>query len=271
MTISDKINVTYFLYLKLVKLMTIYVEVIFIINFIFDFCLLLTVDLLLKRHITYKRVLVGALVGEISMLSLILKLSNIELFIFKILLSILMSIITFKYKSIKYTLYNTIHLYFSGIILGGFITYIYNEFRINREYSIKYLIILIISPIIFIIYYKITNSFKNNYNNRYKITFDYDNNHFEGIGYLDSGNKLTSPISGKPIILVEKEYIKNHRLKLLPVPYNALNHSGVIYCFKPYNLYINGNKMNNILIGISDIKFHIDGCNVLLNVRMENI
>ena len=53
--------------------MIVYVEVIFIINFIFDFCLLLTVDLLLKRHVSYKRVLLGALVGEASMLTFTLK------------------------------------------------------------------------------------------------------------------------------------------------------------------------------------------------------
>lgn len=251
--------------------MIVYVEVIFIINFVFDFCLLLTVDLLLKRHVSYKRVLLGALVGEASMLTFTLKLSNIELLIFKVLLSIIMSVVTFKYKSVKYTLYNTLHLYFTGIILGGFITYLYNEFQVNREYSIRYIIILIISPIVLMIYYYIIKRFKNNYNNRYNVIIDYSCGHFEGVGFLDSGNKLVSPISNKPIILVEKEYIKNHKLKLLPVPYNALNHSGIVYCFKPDKIIINNNTYDNVLIGLSDVSFNIEGCNVLLNARMEII
>ena len=251
--------------------MTVYIEVIFLINFIFDACLLLTVDLVLKRGVKIKRILIGALIGEISMISLILNVNYLMMTIFKILLTVLMSVITFGYKNIKYTTYNIVHLYFTGIILGGFITYLYNEFNVNPEYSVSYIIILVSSPIIFIVYCYIAKKFKNNYNNRYKVSFDYDGGHFDGIGYLDSGNKLTSPINGKIIILVEKDYIQYHKLRLLPIPYNALNHKGIVNCFKPFNLCINGKKIDNVLIGLSDFKFNIDGCEVLLNARMEDL
>ncbi len=99
----------------------------------------------------------------------------------------------------------------------------------------------------------------------------YDGNEFIGTGYLDSGNKLVSPISGKKIILIEKEYILYHKLKLTPIPYNALNHHGLIYCFKPDSVTVDGHEYKDILIGLSEVKFNIDGCNALLNARMENI
>ena len=182
-----------------------------------------------------------------------------------------MSIVAFNYRDFKYTLYNVIYLYLLGIVLGGFVTYLYNEFQINREYSIKYVILLVLSPLILIIYYKLMRKFKTNYNNRYTVLIDYENTHYEGVGFLDSGNKLVSPISGKPIILIEKEYITLHKLKLLPVPYNALNHHGILNCFKPEKVMINGIEIDNVLIGLSDVKFNIDGVSILLNARLEGI
>lgn len=249
----------------------VYVDLIILINFIFDFSLLLSVDLLLKRNASWIRVILGSLVGGLSIITMFIQFTRIPLFIFKILLSVFMSIATFNYRDFKYTLYNVIYLYLLGIVLGGFVTYLYNEFQINREYSIKYVILLVLSPLILIIYYKLMRKFKTNYNNRYTVLIDYENTHYEGVGFLDSGNKLVSPISGKPIILIEKEYITLHKLKLLPVPYNALNHHGILNCFKPEKVIINGVEIDNVLIGLSDVKFNIDGVSILLNARLEGI
>lgn len=249
----------------------VYVDLVILINFIFDFSLLLAVDLLLKRNASWIRVSLGSIIGELSIVTLFINFNSYTLFIFKIFLSILMSLVTFSYKDIKYTFYNVIYLYLLGIILGGFVTYLYNEFQINREYSLKYVIILLLSPLILVIYYKLMRMFKTNYNNRYNVSIEYEQTHYEGIGFLDSGNKLVSPISGKPIILVEKEYITLHKLKLLPIPYNALNHHGILKCFKPERVMINGKEIKNVLIGLSDIKFNIDGVSILLNARLEDL
>ncbi len=251
--------------------MIIYLDLIFVVNLVFDFALLLTVDLLLKRKSSYKRTLLGALSGELSMITIFINFNRINLFLLKNSISLIMSIISFGFKDIKYTFYNVIYLYLVGTILGGFTYYLYNEFQIDMTYSFRYIIILILSPLVLLIYYRLTKRFKNNYNNRYDLLIKYDGLEFRGTGYLDSGNKLVSPISGKPIILVEKEYIKNHKLKLLPVPFNALNHHGIVNCFKPDEVYVNGKSQTGVLIGISEVKFNIEGVNALLNARMEGL
>lgn len=252
-------------------IMVIYLDLIFIINLIFDSSCLLTVDLLLKRNSKVFRIILGGLVGELSMITLFVHLNTLNMFFFKLALTLLMVTVAFSYKDIKYTFYNSIYLYLVGIILGGFEYYLYNEFQVNSTYSLKYLFILVLSPLALIIYYKLTKKFKNNYNNRHSLKVLYEGNTFEGVGYLDSGNKLTSPLNGKIIVLVEKEYIIYHKLKLFPIPYNALNHHGLLYCFTPQEVYVDGKIQNNILIGLSEVKFNIDGCNALLNARMENI
>ncbi len=242
-----------------------------LINFVFDFTLLNIVDLLLKRRSKLIRLILASLVGEISLITLFISFTNIYSAIFKILLSISMCITAFNYKNVKYTFYNTIYLYLCGIILGGFMTYIYNEFKINREYSIQYIIVLLLALIFLYLYYRGILIFKNNYRNRFKVNIDYGANHYEGLGFLDSGNKLVSPFSGNPIILVEKEYISLHRLKIIPVPYNALNYHGILKCFKPDKLTIEGQIYKNVLIGISEERFNIDGCSVLLNIKLEGL
>ncbi len=251
--------------------MVIYVDLIFIINFIFDTALLLTVDLLLKRGVRYRRVILGALVGELSMVTLFFSFNSFENFVFKVVLSIMMCLAAFSYKDLKYTVMNTVYLYLVGMILGGFEYYLYNEFRMNSEYGLKYLIILFLSPIVLIVYYKFTMKLKNNYNNRHSLEIYYQEEYFKGVGYLDSGNRLLCPINGKKIILVEKEYIVHHKLKLIPVPYNALNHHGIVYCFTPKVVLVDGKKYDDVMIGLQEKSFNIDGVNALLNARMENL
>lgn len=251
--------------------MVIYLDLIFLINLIFDGSLLLTVDLLLKRNTKYFRILVGSIIGELSMITLFVNMGNVGNDLFKILLNLLMCLGAFSFKDVRYTFYNFIYLYLVGIILGGFEYYLYNEFKVGGQFGIKYLIILTLSPIILIAYCKLSKKFKNDYNNRHSLKVLYDGGEFEGIGYLDSGNKLVSPINGKIIVLVEKEYIVHHKLRLIPIPYNALNHHGIIYCFSPDHVYVDGTEHQNIMIGLSEVKFNIEGCNALLNARMENL
>lgn len=249
--------------------MVVYIDFVFLINFIFDATLLYSVDTLLKRNVSIWRILLGALLGEISMISLFIDIDNNTL---KIALSTIMCLATFSYKNFRYTLMNIIYLYLGGTILGGFEYYLFNEFQIGSTLSIKYLIVLILSPLVLFIYNILEKNIKNDYNNRHKIKILYgDSLFFEGTGYLDSGNSLICPITGKKIILVEKEYILYHKLKVFPVPYNALNHHGLIYCFTPKCTYVDDREYDDLLVGLSENAFHIDGVNVLLNSRMEDL
>lgn len=251
--------------------MVIYWDVVMLINFVFDFTLLLTVDCLLKRNTSKWRIVLGDLIGELSMLTLFIHFNRFEMFLFKVVLNLAMVVSTFSYKDLKYTIYNGIYLYLIGMILGGFEFYLYNEFRVGGKFGVKYLIVIFLSPLILYIYGKLSRKVKNDYNNRHSLRIVYEGGVFEGTGFLDSGNKLVSPLSGKPIVLVEKEYIMHHKLKLVPIPYNALNHHGLLFCFNPSELFVDGVLYKNVMVGLSEVKFNIDGCNALLNARMEKL
>ena len=157
--------------------MKVYVDLIILLNFYLDFLLLMTTSITLKRNVTIKRVILGTLVGSISIIFLFWSINNIMLFIFKIIIAISMNIITFKYKDLKYTLNNLGYFYMISIILGGFLYYLNLEFSythigmifINKGISVNAIFLIIISPLILYIYYRQAKKFKTNFNLIYEI------------------------------------------------------------------------------------------------------
>ncbi|MDE5539052.1 MAG: sigma-E processing peptidase SpoIIGA [Bacilli bacterium] len=98
--------------------MVIYIDLVFLINFILDLLLLLTVNVALKRYSRFFKLVLGAVLGSISLVSLFLHLNSITLSLLKVLMGILMCLVAFGYKNIRYTFYNVIYLYMTSISLG---------------------------------------------------------------------------------------------------------------------------------------------------------
>ncbi len=258
--------------------MIIYVDLVFLINFILDFLLLLTVNIALKRYSKISRLLLGSLFGSISLLSLFIPFSSTLLTILKLLMGVGMSIISFGYKNIKYTFYNIIYLYMTSIILGGFLYYLKTTFSYQNNglvfyyqgLTINYLILLFIAPFILYVFLKSIKVLKEVKNYYYKVNIILENNNFTLTGFLDTGNKLKDPVTNKPIILINKKILKGE-LKIrspMYIPYNSLNNHGLLEVIKPKKLIINNKELNNYLIGLSDTNFKLNGIECLLNYQL---
>ena len=52
------------------------------------------------------------------------------------------------------------------------------------------------------------------------------------------------------------------------VPYNSLNHHGLIECIKPKYIIVNDKKLVNYLIGLSEESFKLNGIDCLLNYKI---
>lgn len=260
--------------------MKIYVDLLFLINIFFDFILLLTVSIILKRHIKIYRIILGSLVGGVSIFFLFLNINTIILFILKIFIAIFMILVTFKYKDIKYFIKNISYLYLVSIILGGAL-YLFNiEFSYknnglifyNNGMSINIIILLIISPIILYLYIKEMKEYKNNYDKYYKIKITFNNNKtIELNAFLDTGNNLIDPYKKRPIVLVEYNIIKKYIIneKLLIVPFNTIKEKSLLECIKVKNIIINNKEYKNILIGLIKEKIYIDGIECILNNNID--
>ena len=237
--------------------MTIYLDAVFFLNFFFDFLLLLTISVTLKRNIKLKKVF--------------------TLFLFKIVLSILMIMITFGFKDCKYFFSNLAYFYMTSIVLGGFLYFLNLSFRENvsglifiyDDVSINYFFLIIISPVILYIYYKQQRE-QNYYNKTLPVTLTLTNGKILKLsGFIDTGNKLIDPISKKKIILINQKKIQgsiNIRSPMY-VPYNTLNHHGLLKCIKIKTLEIGGIKKSDYLLGISEDDLLNNGIDCLLNFK----
>ena len=259
--------------------MKIYLDYILLINFSFDFILLFCVATILRRNIKLKNIILGALFGSLTTFILFLKVNSIQLFLIKLITSIIMVNITFKYKNFKYFFKNIIYLYIVSMFLGGTLYFLNIESSYKHNglvfyhsgLSINVIILLIITPIIIYTYIKQLLDLKLNYSLYYKVDIKYNNQLLKLNAYLDTGNRLYDPISNIPIIIISKREIQNvTKYKL--IPYSTISESNLIKCIKPDYIKIN-NKIitKNVLIGLVE-KIEMEGGGCILNPTIiENL
>lgn len=258
----------------------IYLDLVFFLNFFFDLLLLVTVKLLLRRNVAFKRLLLASLFGSLSVFLLFLRINSLELFCFKLLISILMLLISFGYHNIRYFFKNFVFLYLVSSFLGGFLYFLNNSFAYKREglvffhkgLSINIIFLVLISPFVIYIYIKENKILKSMYNHYYPVKILFSNSFQLNItGFLDTGNNLVDPISKKVVIFVSKNLVKGKLKgeKEYFVPYQTIGSGGLISCYKAKKIYINKKEFNNILIGVTEANFHFDQVECLLNNRLK--
>lgn len=248
--------------------MKIYLDFVFTINFFFDFILLYGTSKILKKVLSLKRLLLGSLVGTLTLLFLFIDLSSPELLLLKIVISVFMILITFGKKEI---LKNLTYFYLLSIILGGSLyllditaTYENKGFLfVKNKYTINFILMIIISPIIIGKYIKEQTAYKTKISHKYKIEIYLNSNKYTLEAILDTGNTLTDPYKKRPVILIDKE-INYKRKKVIYVPYKALNTTGVIPCILPDKIIINNKEFKNCLLGLSKDKFSLEGVSCIL-------
>ncbi len=243
--------------------MTVYIDLVILLNYFFDFLILLTVNITLKRNINIKKILLTSLIGELSLFGFLLS-NKYLLIILKIETSILLNILTFKFKDIFYTTTNTLYFYMVSIILGGFIYYL----KLN---NLSYLFILLLVPIILFIYIKQNQNMKTITNKTYPLTIYFPNKRKISLtGFVDTGNKLKDPITKKWVILVNKKLLKGVVRIRTPiyVPYHSLNNKGLVECIRPEKLVIEGKEYTNFLIGLMDNKIMINSSDCIINLEI---
>ncbi len=242
------------------------------INFCFDFLILLSVSLALKRNIRLFKVVLGSCIGSLTTFLLFFNINSFELFLFKSLVSIMMCLITFGYKNKLYTFKNIIFLYFISMFLGGTLYCLNIEFSYFHEglifyhkgVSINVIVLIILSPLILHYYIKQLKDLKTNYSNYYKIDIIYNNKRIKLNGFLDTGNKLIDPISESPVIIVEEKNFKNID-KYTIIPFSTINDTSVIKCIKPDYVYIdNLLYKKQVRIGLVK-KIEMEGVGCILN------
>lgn len=243
--------------------MTIYIDLVILLNYFFDSLILLTVNTTLKRNISLKKILFVSLLGELSLLGFLLS-NKYLLILLKLEISLILNILTFKYKDIFYTVTNVLYFYMVSIILGGFVYYL----KLN---NLSYFFILLLVPLILYLYIKQNLNMKTTINKTYPLTIYFPNKRKLSLtGFVDTGNKLRDPVTKKWVVLVNKKLLQGVIRIRTPiyVPYHSLNNKGLVECIKPEKLVIEGKEYTNFLIGLMDSKVMINSSDCILNLEI---
>lgn len=274
--------------------MTIYIDLIFLENIFMNSIIIYATAIILKKEIKILRILLGSLIGAIY--ACIYYISHMEIYssvILKIILSFAIIYISFNSKTIKSFARELLIFYLTSFTFGG-VTFALLYFISPGEvlfqngalvgiYPLKMILIGgIIGFIIIVISFK---SIKNKIAKRdmmciINITFEEKIVSLKAI--IDTGNFLKEPISKKPVIIVEKnalkdlipadildnlqdiingkmEISKKYLAKISLIPFSALGtENGLLLGIKPDNFMINYQEKTinnkNVVIGIYDKK-----------------
>lgn len=197
--------------------MTIYLDIVLIENLCMNYIILFATGFIMKIKLRHIRMIVSALLGGIYAI-----LSYIQLFPFysnmlvKIVLSICMVYIAFVPKGIKGMVKHLIMFYLVSFVFGGcafaLLYFVKPEdiFMINGVYIGTYPVkIALLGGIVgFVITYNAFKIVKNRIGKKailYDVEIRVDEKVSTIKAMLDTGNGLKEPITGSPVMIVEKE------------------------------------------------------------------
>ena len=102
--------------------MKIYIDLFFLFNVIMDFMIILGTSIILKRNSNLIRIIISSLTGGVSS---ILLFGNINKILIEVISIIVMMLISFGYKGVKYVFRNIFYMYLLSTLIGGII-YLFN-------------------------------------------------------------------------------------------------------------------------------------------------
>ena len=254
--------------------MTVYADVLVFLNGVITYFLLLCVCAFFKFRPKTYRLILGAVLGGISALTVFLPDLNAFAGIFtRITACVIIIFATFSIKNrvrfLKYTLaFLTVTYIFGGATLA--LTELFNIKSIMCINGVCYFdiepLFLILSSGAIYLFIRFLLLFKRKTADEqtiYNCIIEKDGVTVGFRGINDTGNSLCDPYFGSPVAIVEKSILQpvlelEPKTYLIPIKSVAVN--STIYCFRPSAFYIEKSdksiKINDITIGICETKIH---------------
>ncbi|MEH7387558.1 sigma-E processing peptidase SpoIIGA [Bacillus sp. JJ1521] len=201
--------------------MSIYLDVIWLLNFFFDALLLLLTALILKRKIVKWRIFVGAFIGSLVVLIVV---SPFAAFgshpLAKLLFSIVIVGVAFGYKRFRYFIQGLLTFYFATFMIGGGMigVHYFLEFDVqvfdgtvltqSTGYGnpISWGFVLIGFPLLWYFSKNRIADIETKqvfYDQIVDVKLEIDNVTLQLKGLVDSGNQLFDPISKSPVMILD--------------------------------------------------------------------
>ncbi|MBU7592026.1 sigma-E processing peptidase SpoIIGA [Metabacillus halosaccharovorans] len=213
--------------------MSIYLDVIWLLNFSFDLLLLVLTAIVLKRKTNKLRMVLAALIGSsivIMMFTPLVFLANHPLG--KMFISVLMVLTAFGFKRFRFFFQGLLTFYFVTFLVGGGMigihyflqqemTYLEGILMTNSTgfgHPISWLFVLIGFPVVWLFARNSIEGIetkKIHYDQLVKVQITVDNIQFSLKGLIDSGNQLFDPITRSPVMIIDTLKVQEFLPKLL--------------------------------------------------------
>ena len=251
--------------------MVLYLDLIIFKEFIMDSILLIITKTVLKKNTNRKRIIISSLVGVTeTVIDLFISMNTFIRLGNKIITSILMIKIMFKTKDIKEFAKEIFIFYLVSFIFAGITVSIMFSKPLNQflntgfmigEYSNYYIIIsIILGSILIIVSFRLVSSNIRKDNIICDIEICIENVIVKTKVLLDTGNLLCEPITGYPVVVIEKNIIlkaldKKER-KIYLIPYKTLgSEEKVLFGIKPEYIKVSRETeytFKEVIIGLYD-------------------
>lgn len=200
--------------------MTVYLDIIWALNFMFDSLLLYLTAIILKREIRLWRIFAGGLIGSIIILLVFTPFNEFSGHpVTKLLFSVAMVLAVFGFKRLRYFLKGLMTFYFATFLVGGSLIGIH--YFINFDFQLSSSVMLAsvkgfgdpISWLFVLLGFPLAWHFsKRNVEGIEMTKIQYDSlimvrvvineTEFRFKGLIDSGNQLYDPISKMPVMFI---------------------------------------------------------------------
>lgn len=275
--------------------MTIYIDIIIVENLIMNYIILYATALISKSKISYIRIFLASLIGAIyAITEYISKLDIYSNMLIKIILAIIIVLVAFYPQNLKKLCKQLILFYLTTFTFGGVATYLIYVLKPQNivikngvyvgTYVLKVIFIgAIVGTLILIISFKFAKNKITKKDMFCKVRIILNEKEITLDAMVDTGNMLKEPLTGNPVVVVEKTSLYNlipkeilnntdsilggdfekipenireeYISKLKIIPYSSLGkQNGMLLGIKPEKLEVineqSEEEKNNAIIGI---------------------
>ena len=187
--------------------MTVYVEIVIFNNLCIDFLLGATTSLCRRRKVNKLRQILSAIIGSVFAVLYPL-MPAVAQVIVRLLLAFVLVAIMDKFHSVKdYFLSVGLYVLFT-YALGGVVYGISNLIGVDvRNYAVLGILTMSIAILELVIWFVVKGKPSEN-KQYYDVVVKFKNKCYSFKGFYDSGNTLTDPLTGRPIILLSKNAVE---------------------------------------------------------------
>ncbi len=220
-----------------------YLDVLFLVNFMMDFLILLIAREILKCNTKVWNIAIGAMLGAglVCLLYIIPLYPIVRLLLSHTVINVVMVTIGLKVRDCVMFFKSIAVLYIGSFLLGGIIQYFNQYIRLGS----LYFAMVIFSYCLVKVIWRFICMLRLNQERWCKVTIYLANTNIQVEAIIDTGNTLVDPYTNKPVSILDEKYKKIIEVDALKeniryIPYHSIGGSGVMIAFKAKKIHIIG-------------------------------